>query len=231
MALADLGGGGPAKSIGTIIGGAAKKAATTAGSSTKSKSGLGSKPKTSTKPKSTGGGSSKGGGGKGYSGGGRTTGRSGNSGTTGSSKPAAKPVVPSIAAYLGTDSIYQDTLRGSKRTLADYLSELGRRKGEATTQFEDTQAGMERDRVQQLKDLENEYASRGLINSGLYAEEQGDFQENYMTQLQALQKQQAALLADLVTQQTNFQREQELANERARQEAIARRSAKYNIGA
>jgi hypothetical protein len=89
---------------------------------------------------------------------------------------------------------------------------------------------MERDRTAQLEDLMNEFASRGLIQSGLYAEEQGNFQNKFTEQMQALQQQQAGLLADLLSQETNFKREQALAIEKAKQDALQRRSSKYNIG-
>lgn len=145
--------------------------------------------------------------------------------------PRPKPVVPSIAQYLGTDSAYQGSVRGSKRSLADFISDIGRRRGEAGTQFNQTIGNMERDRVQQLEDLRNEFASRGLIQSGLYGEEQGRFQEQFSTQMNALKQQQAALLADLLSQETNYKRENELALEQAKQEALARRAARYKIGA
>jgi hypothetical protein len=132
---------------------------------------------------------------------------------------------------LGTDSVYQQSLSGGKRSLADYLSELGRRRGEAGTQFNQTKAGMERDRTQQLSDLENEFASRGLIQSGLYGEEQGKFQQQYSDQLNALGQQQSGLLADLLSQETNYRRENDLSMQQAKQEALARRAAKYKIGA
>ncbi len=141
------------------------------------------------------------------------------------------PKIPGIDAYLGTDATYQNAVRGGKRSLADFISELGRRRGEAGTQYKTTQASMERDRVQQLDDLRQEFASRGLINSGLFGEEQGKFQQQFTQQSQALSQQQAALLADLMSQQKNYQREQDLALEAAKQEALARRAAKYKIGA
>jgi hypothetical protein len=141
------------------------------------------------------------------------------------------PSVPDINSYLGTDATYQDILRGGQRTLADFLSELGRRKGEAETQYGVTKESMERDRVKQLDDLRNEFASRGLINSGLYGQEQGNFQEQFTQQQNALETQQTGLLADLLAQEKNYRREQELAAEAARQEALQRRTAKYNIGA
>jgi hypothetical protein len=90
---------------------------------------------------------------------------------------------------------------------------------------------MERDREQQLADLENEFASRGLIQSGLYGEEQGRFQQQFTDQLTALDQQQTGLLADLLSQQKNYQRENDLAMQQAKQEALARRAAKYKIGA
>jgi hypothetical protein len=129
------------------------------------------------------------------------------------------------------DSTYQGAVRGGKRSLTDFLSEIGRRRGEATTQFTQTKGSMERDRVQQLEDLRNEFASRGLIQSGLYGEEQGRFQKQFGEQMTALQQQQQALLADLLSQETNYKREQDLALEQAKQEALARRAARYKIGA
>jgi hypothetical protein len=163
---------------------------------------------------------------------------SGNSGGGGGSrstytppkpKPAPKP--PSINSYLGTDSTYQQLVRGSKRSLADFLSDLGRRQGEAGTQYKTTRGSMERDRTTQLEQLRNEFASRGLIQSGLYGEEQGNFQKKFTEQLGTLDQQQASLIADLMGQKKNYQRESDLALEAAKQEALLRRAAKYKIGA
>lgn len=168
---------------------------------------------------SRGGGSSSSSRGGGYGGGGG-----------GGFNPPSGPKAPSINSYLGTDSVYQQGLRGNQRTLADYISELGRRKGEAGTQYTQTRGSMERDRDQQLESLRNEFASRGLIQSGLYAEEQGNFQKKFTEQMTALEQQQASLLADLLSQEKNYRRENDLANEQARQEALLRRASKYNVG-
>ncbi len=186
---------------------------------------------------SSGGGSRGGSSGGGYtpsrSGGGGGGNRGNSGGGGGGYKPPSspKPSVPSLGSYLGTDSTYQGIVSGSKRSLADFLSELGRRRGESTTQFNSTKASMEQDRVRQLDEIRQEFASRGLIQSGLFGEEQGRFQEQFGNQLKALESQQAALLADLLSQEKNYRREQDLALEAARQDALARRAAKYNIGA
>lgn len=227
MALGSLGGAG--FSLGASIASAAKKTSggstgrsaakavrSTSKSRSRSSSSSGSRSNYSSRSsRSSGGGSrsSSGGGGK-------------------VSTPKPKPVsVPNINAYLGTDAAYQDVVRGGKRSLADFLSELGRRRGEAGTQFTQTKSSMERDRTQQLEDLRNEFASRGLIQSGLYGEEQGRFQTQFADQMRALEQQQAGLMADLLSQETNYKREQQLALEAAKQEALQRRAAKYKIGA
>lgn len=145
-------------------------------------------------------------------------------------KAPAKPSIPSIDQYLGTDAAYQQALSGGKRSLTDFISDVGRRRGEAGTQYNQTRASMERDRQQQLADLRDEYASRGLINSGLYGEQQGDFQQKFQEQMGALDQQQAGLLADLLTQENNYRRENDLATQQAKQEALLRRTQKFNIG-
>lgn len=177
--------------------------------------------------------------GGGYSGGGSSRSSGGGSGRSsgggggggGSFRQPSTPKAPGIGSYLGMDSAYQNAVRGGKRSLADFLSETGRRRGEAGTQFNQTKGSMERDRTMQLEELRNEFASRGLIQSGLYGEEQGKFQQKFTEQMTALQQQQAALLADILGQEKNYRRESDLALEQARQEALARRAAKYKIGA
>lgn len=235
MAFAD-GGGGSGKSVGSLIGNVANQVAQTV---TKPKGKP--KPKTTTTTKPSGGskgGSSRGGssrsGGGSSSGGYRSGGGGGNTnnrGGGGSAPKPSKPVIPTIGNYLKTDAEYQNFLSGSKRTLADYLSDIARRRGEAGTNFDTTLKSMETDRTTQLEDLRDEFASRGLINSGLFAEETGNFEKKFTEQRNTLQSQQAALLADLLQQETNFRREQDLAIKAAQQEALQRRVSKYQIGA
>lgn len=146
-------------------------------------------------------------------------------------RPPSAPKIPSLSSYLGTDSTYQQAVSGGKRSLNDFLSELGRRRGEAGTQFNQTKGSMERDRTTQLEALRDEFASRGLIQSGLYGQEQGNFQQKFTEQMTALQQQQAGLLADLLGQEKNYRRENDLATQAAKQEALLRRSQKYKIGA
>lgn len=147
-----------------------------------------------------------------------------------SPKPKPRPKPPSLKQYLSSDEVYQQALRGGNRSLQDFLSELNRRRGESKTSFNQTKEQMEVDRTRQLDQMRDEFASRGLIHSGLYAKEQGTFQEQFQTQMTQAQQAFTSLLADLKGQGTGAKREQELAKELARQEAIARRASRFGLG-
>lgn len=142
-------------------------------------------------------------------------------------KPKPKP--PSVKSYLAGDVTYQDLVRNQQRTLADFMADLNRQRGEAKTSFGDVTRSMESERERSLKAMMDEYAARGLLSSGLYGEAQGNYQKDWAAQMSQLQQGQSSLLADLLSQQTNFQREQQLAAEAARQDAIRRRAQKYGI--
>jgi hypothetical protein len=88
---------------------------------------------------------------------------------------------------------------------------------------------METEREKALEAMQDEFASRGLLKSGLFGEAQGDYQTDWQSQMKQLQQGQSSLLADLLSQRTNYGREQDLARESARQDAIRRRASKYGL--
>lgn len=142
-------------------------------------------------------------------------------------KPTPKP--PNVKSYLAGDVTYQDLLRGQQRTLSDFLADITRQRGEAKTSFGDVTRSMETERDRALEAMMNEYASRGLLQSGLFGEAQGNYQQDWQNQMTSLEQGQQSLLGDLLSQQTNFKREQGLASEAARQDAIRRRASKYGL--
>jgi hypothetical protein len=140
-----------------------------------------------------------------------------------------KPKPPSISKFLAGDEIYQQALRAGQASLEDILSEIARRRAEANVNFEQASRLLETDRERQLERLRNEFAARGLLHSSLFAQEQGTFQQDFMTAMQQLEQQRQQLLQDLIAQQTAARRRHELEMEAARQEALARRAERYNI--
>jgi hypothetical protein len=84
-------------------------------------------------------------------------------------------------------------------------------------------------RTDAFEDLENDYASRGLLQSGVYGSAYSDLENDYKRRQTDLDTARTNFLANLGTGLKNFQSEQGLTAEKARQEAIARRAAKYNL--
>jgi len=136
---------------------------------------------------------------------------------------------PSLSSYLAGDTDYQNFLRGNQRTLADFLNDMGRQKTEAGTTFATSKRQMETEKEEALEAMKDEFASRGLLMSGLYGEAQGDYNRDWTTQMGTMEQANSAFLADLLSQQTNFKREQQLASESAKQEALRRRAERYGV--
>ena len=141
--------------------------------------------------------------------------------------PSPKP--PGISAWLAGDEAFQAAQRGSQRTLSDLLSDLTRRRGETDTAFDQTRETAERGRDLGLDRMLQEFASRGMIHSGLFGQEQGRFQEDFQRDMERREQQRGMILADLLAQETNAKRQQENAMEVARMEALNRRAQRFNL--
>lgn len=171
----------------------------------------------------------------GGSGGGRTYNRRGGGGWSGvggnsSGRIAPKaPKPPSLKDYLGTDSTYMQQSAALQKAKQDYLAQ----QGQSRTQYETNYAGdldtLKTNRTQSLGDLENDYAGRGLLQSGLYADSMSDMNTDYDKRTSALEQAKAAFLAQMAGDLTNFTSEQGLTLTKAQQEAAARRAAKYGV--
>lgn len=148
-------------------------------------------------------------------------------GTPAPTPPA--PVAPSLDKWLAGDTAYQQFLRGGQKTLGDFLNDLGRQRTEAGTTFQTSKRQMDQTREMTLEDMLNEYAARGLLKSGLYTDSVADYNRDWQQQMTTLEQQNAAFLADLLSQETNFKREQSLSTEAAKQEALRRRAERYGL--
>lgn len=149
-------------------------------------------------------------------------------------RPSPPPVegpgpVPTIEAYLGGDVGYQDQIRQFGKALADFTADVTRRQGNLESQFGVSKKGLEDQRVKDLKTLEEDYGSRGLLRSGLYGTAVGDYETEYGTRVSDLSRQQQEALAALTQEQGQFTSQQQLQQELAKQEAIRRRAEKYGV--
>jgi hypothetical protein len=171
-----------------------------------------------------------GGGGTSYGGGGVGSNRSGAiSHAIAPAPPPAPPAPPSLAAFSAKDSTYQNQLAALKKALADYKAQQGQSQTQYLTNYGTDVNTLKENRTQGLGDLENDYASRGLLQSGLYADSLSDLNKDFDTRQSQLDQAKAAYLAQLANDATNFQSEQQLTQQKALQEAAARRAAQYNL--
>lgn len=88
------------------------------------------------------------------------------------------------------------------------------------------QRELRQDRDRDIDEILNDYASRGLLHSGLYAKKRGEYETEFGKQLAEINRQRSKMYSDLGTERTAFEREQELQKENARLDAIRRRAAK-----
>lgn len=144
--------------------------------------------------------------------------------------PATSPgPIQNIEAYLGADTGYQQQLRGFNQALQDFLADVTRRRGTLETDFGTSQKAMGDQRLRDLATIEDDYGARGLGRSGLYAKAVGDYETEYGTRMSDLQRRQDEALAMLTQEEGNFKSQQQLKEQQAKEQAIARRAAQYGL--
>lgn len=139
------------------------------------------------------------------------------------------PAAPSINQYLGMDTGYQQQVRQFQNALANYLASEKQQRGKinedygSATQALNTQKGLD------LQNIQDDYGSRGLLTSGLFADANSKYNTDFLQKLAELTKNQRRGLSDLSSGEADFRKQQSLETQRAREQAIARRASKYGL--
>lgn len=144
--------------------------------------------------------------------------------------PAPPPPPPSLAQFLGKDSTYNSQISQLKRALAQYLAQQGAAKTQYNTGYATNTDTLKTTLRDALASQQDDFASRGLLTSGLFADAMSKTNTDFAKQQSALDQARAQYLAGLSSDLTNFKSEQEIAMEKAKQEAAARRAAQYSLG-
>ena len=146
------------------------------------------------------------------------------SGTIARSVPAPPPKPPiSVADFIAGDNTYQTQNNAYRKALADYAAQMQAEQGKYTGEYNAQVSQLGLDRTQGLEDLQNDYASRGLLTSGVYADATGDLNKKFDTSLADLARAKTAYMDDLTTGQTNFSATQKAMLDKAYQDALNRR--------
>jgi len=128
-------------------------------------------------------------------------------------------------AWLGTDTQYQDALRQLQLASTNFGADITRRQGEVNTDYDTSNRAMGQQKVQDLDNMENDWAGRGLIRSGLYAGAVGDYNQEFDQRMAELVSARDRTLAQLIQEQQAFQTQQQLDQQAAREAALRRKSS------
>lgn len=142
---------------------------------------------------------------------------------------APAPVVPGIDQFLGTDEGYLGQQSALQQALAGFQSEQGNARTSGAASFAQRLRDLQQAQVTDESDLQENFASRGLVKSGSYADALAQLQQQYLGSQGNLQTEQAGFESGLQQDFTNYQAQQKLAQQQAQQEAIARRAAQYGL--
>lgn len=146
----------------------------------------------------------------------------------------ATPGVPAATAgdintYLGGDADYQDQLRQLAKALNDFQADVGRRKGSLETDYGLSKKALGDQRTKDLSDLESDYASRGIMHSGVYAGAVGDYEKEFGERMSDMDRRQQDALQQLLQEQSQYDQQNTLEQQRAKEEAARRRAELYGV--
>jgi hypothetical protein len=137
-----------------------------------------------------------------------------NPATGGPANPAVPAPVDPVNQYLGSDTTYQSQLAAINKALADYQAQMGADANQYQVAYGQNVHDLGVNRDKSIYDNTNDFAGRGMFHSGLYGKASGDIVNDYTNQQM---------------QFGNYNAEQALAQQRAKQEAINRRALTLKV--
>lgn len=162
--------------------------------------------------------------------GGNSYGRPGNGNPLGSNPSGTvAPVAPGINQFLTGDETYQSQLAAIAKALANYRSQMGERQDEYQENYVSGVRDLNKIEKQATTDQAEDFGGRGLLRSGLYGKARGELSQEYNQRESDMERARRNFLSGIGRDYTNYREEQSLAKQKARQDAIDRRAAKYMI--
>jgi hypothetical protein len=150
------------------------------------------------------------------------------SNSTGAISPTA-PVQPNVDEWLANDVAYRTQSNQLAKAWADYQAQSKQTENQYRTDYTSKQSELGKTRELAGQELEADYASRGMLGSGLYAKAYTDYSTDYDNRQKQLDTGLSDFLANLLSQTNNYKSEQDIASEKAKQDAIARRAASMGV--
>lgn len=140
------------------------------------------------------------------------------------------PAMPTDAEWQAGDTSYQAQLAALQKALDDYKAQDGQARTAYETDYGVNTANLARAKAEGLAGQENDFASRGMINSGLFGQARGDMEADYGRRGDEMTRGRTNWLNGRETALGNFEAEQNLTKQQALQDSLARRAVQYGGG-
>lgn len=140
------------------------------------------------------------------------------------------PMVPDIESYLGEDTTFQDQNAQLRKAYAEFIANQNLDRNNYATNYALQLRNLDQSKTEGFANLQDDFAGRGLLKSGVYAKAYSDLQDQFASQQAQMDAAKAQFESGLTSALAGFQNDQGTSLTSAKQEAIARRAAKYNLG-
>lgn len=151
-----------------------------------------------------------------------SSGKTVGSSATGRITPVAPP--PSYK-----DTTYQQQQLDSTKALADYMAQMTGQQNNYNTEYTRNTLGLADQQKLDDASMSDDYASRGMSQSGVALKAHADLGTDYGKRQSALDSGKAEYTGNLATGLANFKSTQGINNQRYQNEAINRRIQKYGL--
>lgn len=109
-----------------------------------------------------------------------------------------------IAKYLGSDDVYQSSMSELMKTLEQFRIGNRNSRNDVKDAFGTATERMGDERVNALGSLEGDFASRGMMNSGLYGDAVSDYNKEFTNRTEDLTTDRTLKLRDLTQERRNM---------------------------
>jgi hypothetical protein len=138
-------------------------------------------------------------------------------------------VPPELDAYLAGDVDYQSQLGQFGSELTNFQAQQQATRDQNAQSFAQRLRDLQQAQTLDESDLQEDFASRGLANSGVYGDALSQLQQQYLQSQGNLQTEQTSAGSSLDAALAEFQAQQQAAQQQAYLDAIARRAAQYGL--
>lgn len=142
--------------------------------------------------------------------------------------PQPKPVMTSAQWKAGDTTLVSQNSE-LDNNYKDFLARLNTQRGDFTRDFDVAKKGFDRNEASGLLSMGEDFTSRGLANSGLFANANQEATANYQNQRDSMDNSRTRALADFTNQDQEKKKATELARKNNESASLARMAAQQSF--